>query len=498
MRKKGTFVMMKRIALFLLFSLALCSCAEEQRHNLELNSDADLAGLRVATIAGSCYDMELSARNDFELLLYNTDSDVLQALINDKADVAVHDEVVYNATVRKENGIKIAHSGEQAFPTAFIFRKEDPELAMTMTAVERRMVQDGSMQELKDFWLTDKYAEASTYTHIPDNGTGAPLRVGTCARTAPISFQINDDWYGIEIDLLRELGKELNRPLDIKLYDVSAIIVALKTGLVDVICGCFFVTPDREEQFLFSEPYHSYHPAYFVKDWEAGAHEHGLIAGIKKSIYKNLILESRWKYITKGLWETLKISFLAILLGSILGVGLYFMKRSRKQWVRSCAKLYNGFMAGIPELVLLLIMFYVVFAKSGIPPDLIAVVTFAMLFASEASDIYNTSLDAVPHGQTEAGLALGFTRLQTFFNIVMPQALRHGLPLYKGLCVSLMKGTSIVGYIAIHDLTRAGDIIRSRTFDAFMPLLVVTIIYFLLVWLLEVLLNLASPKKKVL
>jgi polar amino acid transport system substrate-binding protein len=155
-------------------------------------------------------------------------------------------------------------------------------------------------------------------------------------------------------------------------------------------------------------------------------------------------------------------------------------------------------MAGIPELVLLLIMFYVVFAKSGIPPDLIAVVTFALLFASEASDIYNTSLSAVPHGQTEAGLALGFTRLQTFFNIVMPQALRHGLPLYKGLCVSLMKGTSIVGYIAIHDLTRAGDIIRSRTFDAFVPLLVVTVIYFLLVWLLGALLSLASPKKKVL
>lgn len=139
-----------------------------------------------------------------------------------------------------------------------------------------------------------------------------------------------------------------------------------------------------------------------------------------------------------------------------------------------------------------------VFAKSGIPPDIVAVIAFALLFASGASGIYDSSLNAIPYGQTEAGLALGFTRPQTFFHIILPQAVRRGLPLYKGQCVSLLKGTSIVGYVAIHDLTGAGNIIRSRTFDALIPLAVITIIYFLLVWLLGSLLNLATPKKKVL
>ena len=143
-------------------------------------------------------------------------------------------------------------------------------------------------------------------------------------------------------------------------------------------------------------------------------------------------------------------------------------------------------------------MFYVVFAKSGLASDLVAVVTFALLFASGVSGIYAASLESVPRGQTEAGLALGFTRVQTFFNIVLPQAIRRGLPLYRGQCVSLLKGTSIVGYIAIQDLTRAGDLIRSRTFDAFVPLAVVTILYFVLVWLIGLLLHIASPKKKVL
>ena len=114
---------------------------------------------------------------------------------------------------------------------------------------------------------------------------------------------------------------------------------------------------------------------------------------------------------------------------------------------------------------------------------------------------YNTLSDAIqalPHGQTEAGLALGFTPVQTFFNIIFPQAVKRGLPLYKGLCINILKATSIVGYIAIQDLTRAGDLIRSRTFDALVPLLVVTVLYFLLVWLLAALFNLATKKKKVL
>ena len=174
------------------------------------------------------------------------------------------------------------------------------------------------------------------------------------------------------------------------------------------------------------------------------------------------------------------------------------MTRSRRKWVQTAARAYNGFIAGIPELVLLLILFYIVFARSGLPAYLVAVVAFALYFASGASDIYASSLNAIPHGQTEAGLALGFTRAQTFFHIVLPQALKRGLPLYKGQCVSLLKGTSIVGYIAIQDLTRAGDMIRSRTFDAVIPLLIVTVLYFLLVWLIGLLLKLVYPRKKVL
>ena len=487
------------ISLFLVLLVpALVACSGERLSGIEPQSPEELAGLRVATVAGSSYEMELSSRKDIKLDLYNSDSDLLQALLNEKVDVIVHDEVVYNAVVRKEHGVKICHVEDTTFPTAFLFRDDETELAQVMTDIQHRMIADGSMQKLKDFWLTDRYALAGEYTHIPDETSGKPLRVASSTDSAPLAFMIDGEWYGLEIDLLRELGKELHRPLEIKRYDSGSTLLAVSSGLADVLCGCIFITPEREEEFRFSEPYHGYHPAYFVNDREAQKAEETLVSGFKRSFRKNIIAENRWKFIVGGLWETLKISFLAIFLGSILGIFVYAMTRSRKRWLRTFANVYNGFMAGIPELVLLLILSYVVFARSGLPADIIAVIAFALFFAAGASDIYGSSLDSIPHGQTEAGLALGFTPLQTFFNIVLPQAVRRGLPLYRGQCISLLKGTSIVGYIAIQDLTRAGDVIRSRTFDAVVPLMVVTILYFLLVWLIGLLLKLAAPKKKVL
>lgn len=489
---------MKKTIIGFVFALALFSCSGVQERSIELSGEEDLAGLRVATLAGSCYEMQLAPRKDISLQLFNSDSDALQSLINGKADVVVEDEVVFNSIVRRNCNVKIALLGSQRFPTALMFSKENQELVQAMNAVMQRMIEDGSLETLKDFWLTDRYTEVNKYANIPEETSGTPIRVATISDTAPISFRVEGEWYGIEIALVRELAKELHRPLEIKRYDSGSAFLAIKSGVADVLCGAIFVTPERELEFSFSEPYHSYRPAYFVQDREAMADSANMLEGLKNSIHKNLIAENRWKYITGGLWETLKISFLAILLGSVLGIFLYAMGRSRRKWLQAIAGGYNWFIAGIPELVLLLIMFYIVFAKVGLASDLVAVITFSLFFASGVSNVYATSLDSVPYGQTEAGLALGFTRSQTFFHIVLPQAVRRGLPLYKGQCVSLLKGSSIVGYIAIQDLTRAGDIIRSRTFDALVPLAVVTILYFLLVWLLGLSLQLVSPKKKVL
>ena len=110
------------------------------------------------------------------------------------------------------------------------------------------------------------------------------------------------------------------------------------------------------------------------------------------------------------------------------------------------------------------------------------------------SEMFRSSIESVDKGQTEAGIAMGFTPLKTFLNIVLPQAFKQVLPVYKGELISLVKTTSIVGYIAVQDLTKVGDIIRSRTFDAFFPLLMVAVLYFILSWIFAALLDLIGKK----
>jgi len=168
--------------------------------------------------------------------------------------------------------------------------------------------------------------------------------------------------------------------------------------------------------------------------------------------------------------------------------------------LRAVAKVYIDLLRGIPQVVLLMLMFYVVFAPLNVNGITVAIITFAMNFAAYVSEMFRTSIESVKRGQTEAGIAMGFGRVGTFVHIVLPQAVQRVLPVYKGEFIALVKMTAIVGYIAVQDLTKASDIIRSRTFDAFFPLIMVAVLYFLLAWLLTSLLEMVriktAPKRR--
>jgi polar amino acid transport system substrate-binding protein len=160
------------------------------------------------------------------------------------------------------------------------------------------------------------------------------------------------------------------------------------------------------------------------------------------------------------------------------------MRMSPHGWLSTPAKIYISILRGMPVLVLLMLIFYVVFASVNISPVLVAVIAFGMNFAAYVAEIFRSGINGVDKGQMEAGIAMGFTKLSTFIYITLPQTIQRILPVYKGEFISLVKMTSIVGYIAVQDLTKASDIIRSRTFDAFFPLVMIAILYFLISWLL--------------
>ena len=216
---------------------------------------------------------------------------------------------------------------------------------------------------------------------------------------------------------------------------------------------------------------------------------HSLIAGIANSFTDNLIAEQRYRMILDGLQVTLLITFCAAVLGTLLGGVVCWARMSRKPWLRQTAKIYIDLMRGTPVLVLLMLMYYVFMAPLGTTGITVAVVTFAMNASAYIGEMLRSSIESIDRGQREAGLALGHTPRQTFFRIILPQVVKAVQPVYQGEIISLLKGTSIVGYIAVMDMTRASDLIRSRTFDAFFPLLVTAAIYFLVAWLIGLVLT---------
>ena len=204
------------------------------------------------------------------------------------------------------------------------------------------------------------------------------------------------------------------------------------------------------------------------------------------SFYQNFIEDDRWKYITDGLFNTLRITFFAVLIGIFLGfliavVRSTYDKTHKLGVLNALCKVYLTVIRGTPVLVQLLIIYFVVLGSVKIDKTLVAVIAFGINSGAYVAEIFRSGIMSIDNGQFEAGRSLGFNYPQTMFYIVMPQAFKNVLPALGNEFIGLLKETSVAGYIAIQDLTKGADIIRSRTYSAFMPLIAAALIYLVLV-----------------
>lgn len=194
--------------------------------------------------------------------------------------------------------------------------------------------------------------------------------------------------------------------------------------------------------------------------------------------YTNLIHADRWKLMLQGLLVTIEITLIAIIIGTVLGIILAFMKMSSSKWLNVPANIYIEIIRGTPTTVQLLIMYMGVFASIPAPKLLIASLAFGLNSAAYVAEIIRGGVESVDKGQIEAGRSLGFSKMQTTTKIVLPQAIKIALPTYTSEFIVLLKETSIAGYIAMEDMTKVASMITSRTFNAWFPLLTAAVIYF--------------------
>lgn len=211
-----------------------------------------------------------------------------------------------------------------------------------------------------------------------------------------------------------------------------------------------------------------------------------MIDNFKSAFYQNFIQDDRWRYIVDGLGNTLKITLFSVVIGIALGflvavIRSTYEKTGGLRFLNLLCRIYLTVIRGTPVLIQLLIIYFVVFGSVKIDKVLVAVMAFGINSGAYVAEIFRSGIMSIDNGQFEAGRSLGFNYRQTMIYIIMPQAFKNVLPALCNEFIVLLKETSVAGYIAIQDLTKGADIIRSRTYSAFMPLIAAAVIYLVMV-----------------
>ena len=220
---------------------------------------------------------------------------------------------------------------------------------------------------------------------------------------------------------------------------------------------------------------------------------------LKSQFILNFITDNRWLLLINGLAVTLKITFFAVILGFILGFGVAVVRNiydntKKLKFLNFLCNIYITVIRGTPVVVQLLIIYFVIFSSVRIDKSFAAILAFGINSGAYQAEIFRSGINSVPKGQMEAGRSLGFSYPQTMIFIIMPQAIKNILPTLANEFIVLMKETSVASYIALDDLTKAGDVIRSKTYSAMMPFLAVALLYLIMVMLFSYLVKLLERR----
>ena len=234
-----------------------------------------------------------------------------------------------------------------------------------------------------------------------------------------------------------------------------------------------------------------------IKDW---------FVEFGNKFYNTFIVENRWTYLLNGLGTTLLITAFALVIGIILGFIVAIIRSTNQRTGKLkvpnfICRIYLTVFRGTPMVVQLLIIYFVIFGSVNISKVLVAVIAFGLNSAAYVAEIVRSGIMSVDNGQFEAGASLGFGYTKTMISIILPQALRNILPALGNEAIVLLKETSVSGYIALEDLTKGGDIIRAKTYEAFLPLIAVAAVYLIMVIIMSSLVSrlerkLSNDKRK--
>ena len=469
---------------------------------------ADFENATLGILSGSSFDPLAKERfPNAQRQYYSLVPDMILAVEQGKIDAYISETTYVAAAIWEGAKIETVDDVIDRTNAGYIFRKDSEGAAAVREQLNAFIIkskESGFLQELQNKWLGSK-EPSETFDNNSLTGENGTLKVAVSPDLKPVCYVKEGAVVGYEIEVLQHFAKEYGYRLEFVSMTFDAILPGVVSGKYDIGTGGMTITEERAQSVDFTESYLTVDVVMVVKASANSSAQGGFWAELKADFEKTFIREDRWKLIVEGIGVTMLISLCAAAAGSLLGFGLYMLSRSEVKLLqllaKGIAKVYSRIIAGTPVVVILMILFYVIFGKirdmSGV---LVAIIGFTLTFGAFVYDHMTVSVGSVDRGQTEAAYALGYTKNKTFFRIIFPQAMTIFLPSYCGQAVELIKATAVVGYVAVNDLTKMGDIIRSNTYEAFFPLIATAVIYFLLTWILASLLKLLKlrfePKRR--
>ena len=451
---------------------------------LEYNSIEEIKDVkRFGAVTGTVFDeITLSYFPDAEISYYNNIVDEITALESNKIDAILYDEPTLTYIANSHDNLGMIPELLLAEDYYLFFSRDEEGTALCETfntwLAEARA--DGRLDEMMEYWTSDTEITQADDPTLEAGESGITIDAVYCAGSRPDDFFVNGVPAGYPIDLIHSFCEDMGYGLSLTDVAFNAVVNSVASGRADACIALSSYTEERARSVQFSDPIYSGGVAVLVRkaaQTDTAVMKGGFFDSFVSSLKRTLLDQNRWQLILSGLLTTLIITVFGFALANLLGALFCAMAMSKKKVPRVLATIYSGIMQGTPVVVILMILYYVIFGRTKLSGVVIAIIGFGITSGAYLAQIFEGGISGVKQDQWEAALALGFTKKETFTGLILPQAVRIMLPGYFSQLISLMKGTAIVGYIAVQDLTKMGDIIRSATYEAFMPLIIVALIY---------------------
>lgn len=465
----------------------LCALASQP----EYGDFSALNGKTVAMLTGAPFEelIRSQAPGVSAFQYFTNVPDMEMALEGGKIDAYLMNNAIAELAVNRNPALALFPEtlGDTSF--GFAFKKGDPARDAWQAAFDG--IPESARQALWEKWTG---ADESVKT-LPGQdwpGEAGAVHVAVCDTLEPMCYRgASGEIIGFDVEMILLMAKQLDVHVVFDGMEFSSVMPAVQSGKALMGAGSIVVSDERRELVDFLV----YAPAAFVlvvRATDGAPVKGGFWDRVQDSFTRTFIRDGRYKMVLSGLGVTLLITFASGALGTLLGFGLVRLRHRDVDAVNRLISMYGNLIAGIPAVVILMVLYYIVFGAVQLPAVLVAIIGFALIFGARAYGVIWSAVSAVDGGQREAALALGYTREQAFGKIVLPQSRPVYLPLLQAQLVQLLKETCMAGYITVLELTRAGDLIRSRTMEAFFPLIAVALVYLLLTRLLTQLVRLVD------